>query len=155
MSTGNEATPHYLELLNTIALGERRAGIYLKEWAGKTTDPDLKSCLSLVAARETSHYDIFNRRIEELGHSLVDQDDPELAERLRVSGSDMTDIEKIQWLRGRPQPNPNMYDRATAAIADDSVDALTRSFLSWFLDVESDSGGLMAKVYSGIEAKAG
>ena len=155
MSTAKEATPHYLELLNTIALGERRAGIYLREWAEKTADAELRSCLSLVAARETSHYEIFRRRIEELGHSLVEQDDPELAERLRVSGSDMTDIEKIRWLRGRPQQNPTMYDRSRAAIADDSVDALTRSFLSWFIDVESDSGGLMAKVYSGIEARAG
>ena len=63
MSTENEAPPHYMELLNIIALGERRADVYLKEWAGKTPDTELRSCLSLVAARETSHYDIFKRRI--------------------------------------------------------------------------------------------
>ena len=57
--------PEYLDLLNDIRLQEHRAGVYLKAWADKTGHPGLKACLSLVAERETSHGDIFDRRIRE------------------------------------------------------------------------------------------
>jgi hypothetical protein len=55
-----------LELLNTICLAESRAGIYLNAWADQTATPESKACLVRVAARETSHYEVFKRRIEEL-----------------------------------------------------------------------------------------
>ena len=61
--------PEYLDLLNDIRLQEHRAGVYLKAWADKTGHPGLKACLSVVAERETSHGDIFDRRIRELGAS--------------------------------------------------------------------------------------
>ena len=59
--------PEYIDLLNDIRLQEHRAGVFLKAWADKTEHPGLKGCLSLVAERETSHGDIFDRRIRELG----------------------------------------------------------------------------------------
>src|SRR5215510_4978074 len=49
----------YVELLNMICLAEGRAGIYLHAWADATAAPELKACLALLAARETSHYPIF------------------------------------------------------------------------------------------------
>ena len=76
MATDPESKPHYLDLLHEIAPGEKRAGVFLKAWADKTPDPELKACLDLVARRETSHYHIFKRRIEELGYSLEEQEDP-------------------------------------------------------------------------------
>ena len=82
MATDNDAELHYMELLNDIASGEKRAGIHLAAWADKTHDPELKSCLSLVADRETSHYHIFIRRISELGYSWKENDDPVFEERL-------------------------------------------------------------------------
>ena len=39
MAADNTTTLHYLELLNTIASGERRAGIFLQAWADTTPDP--------------------------------------------------------------------------------------------------------------------
>ena len=99
-------TPEYIELLNDIRLQETRAGVFLKAWAEKTPSSDLKGCLSMVAERETSHGDIFERRIRELGYSAYEKEDPVFAERLRVASSDMTDVEKIAWMRrpshGRP-----------------------------------------------------
>ncbi len=89
----------YVELLNTICLAEGRAGVYLKAWAEKTAAPELKTCLARVAARETSHYEVFKRRIEELGYSVQEQEDPGFRERLDVLGSDMADLEKIRWQR--------------------------------------------------------
>src|SRR5215470_15892903 len=97
MTTHTTTAPHYLELLNTIASGERRAGVFLQAWADTTPDPELRVCLSMVAHRETSHYHIFKRRIEELGYHWADNQDPDFAERLQVSGSAMPDVEKIRW----------------------------------------------------------
>ena len=157
MATDKGSELHYLELLNDITSGERRAGIHLAAWADQTSDPDLKACLTLVAKRETSHYHIFERRIEELGYNWKDNDAPEFEERLRVSGSDMPDVEKIRW--GKEQQaqrkGPPIRERYEAAIADETVDPLTRSLLRWFADVEADSGSLIRPAYDQVEAKAG
>ena len=155
MTAENATKPHYLELLNDIASGEKRAGIHLAAWAGKTRDPELKSCLSLVADRETSHYHIFKRRISELGYNWQENDAPEFEERLRVSNSDMPDVEKIRWGKAQQalRQGPAIRERYEAAIADETVDPLTRSLLRWFSDVEADSGSLLRLVYDGIEAK--
>ena len=156
MAVDKESKLHYLELLNDIASGERRAGIHLATWADQTPDPELKSCLTLVANRETSHYHIFQRRIAELGYSWKDNDAPEFGERLRVSSSDMPDIEKIRW--GKAQlalrQGQTIRERFEAAMADETVDPLTRSLLQWFSEVEADSGSLLRPVYDRIEAEA-
>ena len=156
MSTDSGTELPYMELLNDIASGEMRAGIHLAAWAGKTGDPELKSCLSLVADRETSHYHIFKRRISELGSSWKENDAPEFEERLRVSSSDMADVEKIRWGKAQQaqRQGPTIQARYEAAIADETVDPLTRSLLRWFSDVEADSGSLLRLVYDGIEAQA-
>jgi rubrerythrin len=142
--------PAYLDLLNAICLQEGRAGVFLKAWAGKTPDPDLKKCLNFVAAREDSHHHIFKRRIQELGYQLKEVGDPMVAERLAVTGSGVSDAEKIRWLKeaGAKQPKPTVQERYEAAIDDESVDPLTRSLLRWFSDVEADSRGLIMETYA-------
>ncbi len=151
----NKTAPHYLELLNTIASGERRAGVFLNAWANTTPDPALQACLSMVAHRETSHYHIFKRRIEELGYAWTDNQDPDFEERLKVSGSALSDAEKIRWGKDRQaqRQGPTMRDRYDAAIADETVDPLTRSLLRWFSDVEADSGARLRAIYDRIEAQ--
>ncbi len=151
----NKTAPHYLELLNTIASGERRAGVFLNAWANTTPDPALQACLSMVAHRETSHYHIFKRRIEELGYAWTDNQDPDFEERLKVSGSALSDAEKIRWGKDRQaqRRGPTIRDRYDAAIADETVDPLTRSLLRWFSDVEADSGARLRAIYDRIEAQ--
>ena len=111
----------------------------------------------MVANRETSHYHIFKRRIEELGYSWTDNQDPDFAERLKVSSSAMPDAEKIRWGKARQaqRQGPTIRDRYEAAIADETVDPLTRSLLRWFADVEADSGARLRAIYDRIEAQAG
>jgi len=157
MAADNTTTLHYLELLNTIASGERRAGIFLQAWADTTPDPALRVCLSMVANRETSHYHVFKRRIAELGYAWTDIPDQDFDKRLKVSGSDMPDVEKIRWAKARQaqRQGPTIRDRYEAAIADESVDPLTRSLLRWFADVEADSGAGLRAIYDRIEAQAG
>ena len=101
MTTSQTTALPYLELLNTIASGERRAGVFLQAWADTTPDPELRACLAMVANRETSHYQIFKRRIEELGFTWTDTHEPDFDARLQVSGSLMPDVEKIRWTKAR------------------------------------------------------
>ena len=146
--------PAYIQLLNDICNQETGAGVFLNAWWDKSQDPRLKGCLNFVADRETSHGDIFRRRIRELGFAVVEKDDPAFAERLRVLGSDVPDTEKIRYLNeaGQSQPKPTVRDRYEAAMDDESVDPLTRSLLRWFADVEADSRDLMAREYARVEA---
>ena len=147
------AKPDYVNLLNDICQQEARAGIFLKAWADKTDNPDLKQCLTFVAERETSHGDIFERRIRELGFSAEETEDPIFAERLQVAGSDMSDAEKIVWMR-QAQTRvtlPTVRMRYEEAAEDESVDQLTRSLIKWFTEVEDDSGASMRSVYAQIE----
>jgi rubrerythrin len=148
--------PEYVSLLNDIRLQENRAGVYLEAWANKTDNKDLKECLSFVAAREYSHGDIFDRRVKELGFQTEEISDPDFDEKVRVVKSDISDAEKIAWLKEARlrQATPGVRDRYEAATVDESVDPLTRSLLRWFTDVENDSVVRMGAVYAEIE-KAG
>ena len=106
-----------------------------------------------MAAREYSHGDIFDRRVKELGFATQEIEDPEFEEKVRVVSSDISDVEKISWLKESRlrQPTPSVRERYEAATDDEAVDPLTRSLLRWFTDVEDDSVVLMGKVYSEIE----
>jgi DNA-binding helix-hairpin-helix protein with protein kinase domain len=111
----------------------------------------------MVAKRETSHYHIFKRRIEELGYAWTDNQDPDFEERLKVSSADIPDAEKIRWSKARQaqRQGPTIRERYEAAMADETVDPLTRSLLRWFADVEADSGARLRALYDCIEAQAG
>ncbi|MCH2501969.1 MAG: hypothetical protein MK126_03875 [Dehalococcoidia bacterium] len=145
--------PEYINLLNDIRLQENRAGVYLEAWANKTDNKDLKECLSFVAAREYSHGDIFDRRVKELGFDTQEIEDPDFEEKVRVVTSDISDAEKIAWLKEARlrMPTPGVRQRYEAATVDESVDPLTRSLLRWFTDVEDDSVVRMGGVYAEIE----
>ena len=145
--------PEYIDLLNDIRLQENRAGVYLEAWANKTDNKDLKECLSFVAAREYSHGDIFDRRVKELGFDTQEIVDPDFEEKVRVVTSDISDSEKIAWLKEARlrMPTPGVRQRYEAATVDESVDPLTRSLLRWFTDVEDDSVVRMGGVYAEIE----
>lgn len=148
--------PPYLGLLNTISIAERNAGRYLKAWADVTPDADLKQALDLVAARETTHGDVFRQRIQRLGFTLRDtDDDPALAERLRILGDPaLSDAEKIQRYR-RDAAGEAGVDTFFASIdakaADESVDALTRDTLRWYIHEERDSRALLRAAYARID----
>jgi rubrerythrin len=157
LATDKTTTLPYLELLNAIASGERRAGVFLQAWADTTPAPELQACLSMVANRETSHYHVFKRRIAELGYAWTDIPDPDFDERLKVSGSAIPDVEKMRWGKAQQaqRRGPTIRDRYEAAIADEMVDPLTRSLLRWFADVEVDSAARLRAIYDRIEAQAG
>jgi hypothetical protein len=155
MSTHETAKPPYLSLLNSIAIAERNAGVYLTTWADLTRDEDLKRALRLVAARETTHGEVFRQRIERLGFSVIDKDDPKLAERLRVYRDPaLSDAEKIRAFRRSPEEEANLdafFSSLDERAADESVDALTRDTLRWFVHEERDSRALLRAEYARVE----
>lgn len=162
MATETRAKPDYLGLLNAISLAESRAGVYLKARAEVTPDPALKQALAFVAARETTHGEVFRQRIERLGFTLRERADPEFEGRLRLySDPSIMDVGKIRHPRyGRRSENAEVEGNdplsgISARINDESVDALTRDTLRWFAAEERDSGALLREAYARAEANAG
>jgi len=151
--------PPYLGLLNRITLAERNAGQYLAAWAAMTPDPDFARVLGLVAARETTHGEVFRQRIERLGFAVREQADPALAERLRVYRDPrLTDADKIQAFRRTPEGETavdEFFASLDAQAVDPAVDALTRDTLRWFVAEERDSRALLRAAYARVEAALG
>jgi hypothetical protein len=149
--------PPYLGLLNAISLGERSAGQYLKAWADVTPDAALKRALSLVAARETTHGEVFRQRIERLGFTLREKDDPDLGDRLKVYGdATRSDADKIARYRRSPAEEAKIDDLFAdldAKAHDPAIDALTRDTLRWYVHEERDSRALLKEAYARAEGK--
>ena len=153
MSTEHPTKPDYLGLLNAISLAESRAGRYLRAWADVTPSPDLRQALGFVAARETTHGEVFRQRIERLGFSLVEKEDPAFVERLRVLGDPtLSDVEKIR--RRRSEVSDSATDSFFTSIderaVDPSVDQLTRDTLRWYVHEERDSRALLRAAYERV-----
>ena len=144
--------PSYLGLLNAISLAESRAGVYLGAWADATTDDDLAATLRLVAARETSHGDLFCRRLCELGYELRRKPDPKAAAQLaRYADPNISDCEKVgdeREERGDP------FADIKQQLADGAFDPMTANMLTWYIGEERDSGRRLKAAYAEVRAKA-
>jgi hypothetical protein len=96
---------NYIEQLNLIANAECTAGRNFAVWADVTPDPQLAATLRLVAARETSHAEVFRRRIVELGHEPCCEPYAEILGQLKVfADPKISDAEKLAPLVGGSDP---------------------------------------------------
>lgn len=146
--------PSYLGLLNAISLAETEAGHYLTAWANATDDEELACTLRLVAARETSHGDLFCRRLSELGFDLRQKVDPKAAARLaRYANPKISDCEKVGPEREDTGAEP--FGDIRKAIADGVYDEMTCNMLQWYINEEIDSGRRLNTVYAKVREKAG
>ena len=147
--------PSYLGLLNAIAVGESRAHCYLSAWIAKTTDPGVRATLSTVAAREGEHGMTFAKRINELGYSVREKDDPGFEKRLAIAGSDRTDLEKMEKLglgRLDTGDKPDIFDDV---FKDHSIDICTGELLGRYIAEERDSARLLRGCYEALKAREG
>jgi hypothetical protein len=152
MTTAAEK-PAYLGLLNAISLAETEAGHYLEAWANATDDAELAGTLKLVAARETSHGQLFCRLISELGYELRQKPDPKAAERLaRFANPKISDCEKVGPER---EPAGDTFADIKKAMADGVYDPVTCNMMQWYICEEEDSGRRLRDVYAKVRAKAG
>jgi len=99
----------------------------------------------------------FRQRIERLGFSLRDREDPEFADKLKRYGdASISDTEKIgpgpeESERGEPSdPLAALEER----LNDSTMDSLTRNTLRWFIAEERDTGELVRSAYASARARA-
>jgi rubrerythrin len=147
--------PSYLGLLNAISCAETRAYEYLSAWAEVTPDPDVRSVLLTVAAREGEHGMAFAKRINELGFELQPTDDPGFADRLEtVKSRDTTDLEKLEAIglldfcvaEGEPDVFDNFF-------RDHSIDVQTGELLGRYIAEERDTLRLVAGCASILQSR--
>ena len=151
--TPTQSKPSFLGTLNAISLAEAGAGVYLEAWANATTDEDLACSLRFVAARETSHGDLFCRRIGELGFELMQKPDPGAAQRLaKYANPKVSDIEKIGPER---EEGADPFKDIEGQLEDGIYDPLTAKLMTWYIAEERDSGTMLREAYACARAKAG
>lgn len=155
MQTGTApAKPRYLGLLNAISLGETHAGVYLRAWADATSDEELACTLRLVAARETSHGEVFCRRLCELGYDLRQKVDAGAAERIaRYANPKISDLEKIGRARNEVDNDP--FGEIEQKMKEGFYDPMTCNLLSWYICEERDSLKRLREAYARVRARAG
>ena len=151
--TQSAEKPSYLGLLNAISLAETEAGHYLEAWANATDDEELACTLRLVAARETSHGQLFCRLIGELGYDLKPKPDSKAPERLaRYANPKVSDCEKVGPERTETR---DTFADIRKAMADGVYDPVTCNMLQWYVAEEEDSGRRLRDAYAKVRAKAG
>ena len=151
MQTTTSAKPSYLGLLNAISLAESNAGVYLNAWADVTDDDDLAATLRLVAARESSHGDLFRRRLCELGYELRRKPDPRAAAQLaRYANPDISDCEKVGEER---ESAGDPFREINAQLAEGVFDPMTANMLTWYIAEERDSAKRLRTAYAGVRAR--
>jgi rubrerythrin len=140
--------PSYLGLLNAISLGESAAGVALEAWAKATPNEDLACVLRLVAARETSHGDVFRRRLCELGYSLREKADPRAAEQLaRLADPNLSDLDKIPRRR---EDGADPFAEIRRRMAEGDFDPMTVNLMNWYIAEEKDSERRLREAYDAV-----
>src|SRR6476661_7265094 len=153
MQKSASGKPAYLGLLNAISLAETNAGVYLRAWADATKDEELACTLRLVAARETSHGQLFCRMLGELGYELRQKPDPEGAERIaKYANPKISDLDKIGRARTTLASDP--FGDIEEKIASGFYDPVTANMLSWYNCEGRDSGKKLRAAYDCVRAKA-
>ncbi|OAI41410.1 hypothetical protein AYO38_03775 [bacterium SCGC AG-212-C10] len=142
--------PEYLELLNGIANGESANGINLLAWANATQDKELEAGLRFVGARESSHGEVFARRIVEMGFEVTPpKHDPEAAARLaKLANPRISDFEKL----GPERSFDFFFDDMDKKVADGYFDPLTARMMTWYIAEERDSGTQLKECTARIRA---
>lgn len=143
--------PTYLGLLNAIAVGEGQAHTYLRAWAEKTQNPDVRRVIETVAIREGEHALAFEKRICELGYSLRKRDDETLDETLAIVTSDRSDLEKFECLG---LGDSGSGDPFTKIFEDTTIDIQTGELLGRYIAEERDSGRLFRACHEELCAAA-
>jgi hypothetical protein len=146
--------PSYLGLLNAVAVAERDAGEYLAKWAEVTPSPDVRNVIHTIALRETEHGMAFEKRIDELGFSLLPRDDPKQAERCAIASSTaLSDREKFEALGLGKRPQNGSPDVFDSFFENKDLDPVTGGLLGRYVAEERDSGRKFAECYALLTAE--
>jgi rubrerythrin len=150
--------PSYLDMLNSIYMGEQRGYEYLSAWADVTPDPEVRAVLRTISLREGEHASAFAKRINELGYEAHD-DGPsdEFHRKYAIVTSDRPDLEKMDTLGynfSEPPKPSDEGDRLVGLLRDPSIDIRTGELLGRFIAEERDTGRLFRSCYDSLCARA-
>ena len=144
--------PSYLGLLNAVSNAETRAARYFNAWAALTDDPDVKFTVKLVAVREAEHGLAFEKRIMELGYTLLDRPDPKADEKLAfISNPALSDLERLDYL-GYTKPRDE--DPFGAFFADRTIDIETGALIGRYVAEERDTIRRLTALADKLKAQA-
>ena len=142
--------PSYLGLLNAISVAESRAHCYFNAWIEATDNPDVKAVLSTVSAREGEHGMSFAKRVNELGFSVLERDDPNFARQMALVSSDRSDLEKMEGLGVHQlDTTTDVFDDV---FKDHSIDIRTGELLGRYVAEERDSARLLRCCYEQLKS---
>ncbi len=143
--------PSYLGLLNAISNGETRAGIYFKSWLGLTKDAEVRSVVQIVANREAEHGLAFEKRLIELGYSLIEKPDPIADQKLAfLSDPAKSDLDRILFL-GYGEPRPDQFG---TFFDDHSIDPQTGALMGRYVAEERDTIRRLRALAETLKSKA-
>jgi rubrerythrin len=151
----DENKPRYLGLLNTIAVAECAAHVYLTEWAAVTEDAEVRQVLLTVAAREGEHGMSFARRINELGFEVRQKDFPRGKKALDIVRSDRSDLEKMEALELHKLDTGDRPDLFDDVFKDHSIDIRTGELLGRYIAEERDSARMLRSCHECLRAAGG
>jgi len=128
--------PTYLGLLNTVSNAETQASRYFYAWLKATTDPTVRAVVEVVANREAEHGLAFEKRILELGYTLIERPSPEADQKLAyLSDPAHSDLDRVLHLgygEEREDPFGQLFN-------DHSIDPQTGALLGRFVAEERDT----------------
>ena len=128
--------PTYLGLLNAISNTETQAARYFQAWLELTTDPAVRSVVQLVAVREAEHGLAFEKRILELGYTLIGRPDKKAEEKLAyLSEPAKTDLDRLLYL-GYGEPRDDPFGQF---FSDHTIDPQTGALLGRYIAEERDT----------------
>lgn len=146
--------PSYLGLLNAIAVGELGGEQQFCAWAEVTTDDELRQVLRTVQLREAEHARSFAKRIDELGYSVLDRPDPDLARRMEiVCSTELTDCQKLEKLgfrSDRPTDGPDIFAKF---FDDTTIDPETGALMGRYISEERDTGRRLRACHAALVAQ--
>jgi hypothetical protein len=94
----------------------------------------------------------FAKRINELGYTVRENDDPDAAKRMAIACSDRSDLEKMKKLglgRLDTGDKPDIFDDM---LKDHSIDIRTGELLGRYIAEERDSARLLRSCYEQLKA---
>jgi hypothetical protein len=146
--------PSFLGLLNAIAVGELGGEQQFGTWAEMTQDDEFRQVLRTVQLREAEHARSFAKRIDELGYSVLDRPDPDLARRMEiVCSTELSDCHKLERLGFRSDRAQEGRDIFASFFDDPTIDPVTGALMGRYIAEERDTGRLLRACHATLVAR--
>ena len=138
--------PAFVDLLNALAVAERRGHALLSAWRAVTADADLARTLDLVAIRQQANGSAMVKRLAELGHLPVEPPPGDFQSCLDLAGSAAPDEEKFRRLLGFGGLEDGS-DPLARIFEDRSIDPVTGALFGSYIAEARDSEARLRAIW--------